>query len=206
MLKKILLTIMVICTFAMSCFAKVMPLKLEKLIQYSDYIVIGKVTKVYSIEKEEIAELEISRVVKGKTSLTYLFFYASKTWTCDVSNAEDGESGIYFLQQSYKPKNPSKDQLDFLQKINPITQGAPLFFITHSGYGRMVSKPFEEKEYVQSLYDMVLFPSTINVLRHSESEFPYKDFALITIDDVVNFVEKYQNTRQKVVKKQREQR
>lgn len=168
-------------------------IELDKLIHYSDYIVVGAVTKIHLLEKKQIAELEVSRVVKGKTNLTRLFFYASPTWTCDTSNANEGETGVYFLE-SYESDSPLKTQLDIqqdsLREIDTITNGEPFFFITYSGRGRIVSKSFEGKEYLQTFHNMVLFPSTIKVLKQPHPEYSSLYYTLTTVDEVLNFIEK----------------
>lgn len=109
------------------CFAKVMQVPIETVLKDSDVVATGKVTKVMEYpaasnqEDIKIAEFEIEEVLKGEKNLQRLYFWASPTWTCDISDAKDGERLLLILKKS------DRRYLEF----------SPLFYIAQSGGGRM---------------------------------------------------------------------
>ena len=186
MARRIALLIIALFIFATPCLADAGSMTLEDMIQRSKYIVLGKVTKVEMVGDVKLAELEVLRSLKGDPGSTKLYYWASPTWMCDVSNATLNEKGIYFLWDAEVSK-ASKQHLRFLQRAHPFTKGATIYLLQHSGRGRLRPLYMDGAEYlyVHKLSD-VIFPSSIEIVRRPEPKDP--DLGLVRLDDVLAFI------------------
>ena len=118
--------------------ASVGTMSLADMIKYSDCIVVGRVVRT-KINGKNIAEIAVSQNLKGDSSLRRVRFSSAPLWACDVSAAEENEQGLFFLQ-----KDPMGDPA--LRALPPgESDGVPLFFLAHSGRGRIIIQHLEAK-------------------------------------------------------------
>lgn len=156
---------------SMTGFSKAASEKLITVIKRSDLITLGRVSSVTTVNGHRVAKLQIEGVLKGNSNLREVLFLASPTWTCDISDAQTGEHGLYFLSL---PKNDS----EFPTQHN----GQPVYLIQHSGYGRMLSTG-EGKFRLTSLIDLPeRFPKEEGRTQNNES------FTLIAGIDVARLI------------------
>ena len=116
-----------------------MPIKLESLIRESDFIVIGKVVRVTLVGDVEIAEVKVVRTLKGDPTVTRLYYWATPLWGCDVSGATENEAALFLLSKANLGSLPplAANQPEFTKRPWNFTQGAPFFFLSGAGRGRM---------------------------------------------------------------------
>ncbi|MEP7338037.1 MAG: hypothetical protein ABI977_09865 [Acidobacteriota bacterium] len=153
--------------------------KLTDVIKRSDLITMGSVSGITAVNGYRVATLRIEAVLKGNTAIREVRFLASPTWTCDISDAQPGERGLYFLSL------PNKET-EFPSQYN----GQPIYLIQHSGYGRMLTVG-EGKFRLTSLIDLPeAFPKEEGRSENNER------FTLIATKDVVRLIRQV-NTTQK---------
>ncbi len=135
-----LITFLCLCAILISWPAEAMVglVSLETLIATSDSIVVAQVVRVsgpprYS-GRERVATAQVLRSLKGPLAGSFRFL-ASPSWTCDLSDAIDGEVVLLFLNR--------RDSTSFV--------------IAHSGHGRMPLRRVAGKTYV------TLFTNTVGL-------------------------------------------
>ncbi|MGH9968078.1 MAG: hypothetical protein ACREBG_09635 [Pyrinomonadaceae bacterium] len=167
------------------CFADAGTMKLEDMIQRSQYIVLGKVSAVKVVDGVKLAQIEVTRTLKGDPGITRLYYWASPSWVCDVSDAKVLEEGIYFLWYPEVSK-PSKEYLRLLKRAHPFLQGATVADLVHSGRGRLRPRYIDSERYLYvHKYSDVIFPVSIGIVRRSPED---PDFGLVRLDDVLSFI------------------
>ncbi len=120
--------------------AKVAAVAFKDLVAGSEVIVVAQVTKVEAGGKDQdVATARVIEVWKGSPGAVVRYL-ASPTWTCDISDAKEGERIVLFLAKS-------KD--------------SPLLTIAHSGRGRMPLREVEGKSYATLwTIDVILLDGT----------------------------------------------
>jgi len=189
MAKRFILMCVALLSLTATSFASVRPMRLEELTQSSDYIVVGKVTKTRIIDGQKIAELHVTRTLKGNPSVTRLYFSASPGWACDVSDARLHETGLFFLESGDIP-NPDEEDLRSIKKVEKFTGGAPFFYISFSGRGRKVFKRVGGKEYVYVWRrGELIYPESLEfALRPDPKD---ADLGLVHVDDLLALINSY---------------
>ena len=136
-----LLTVLCLCAIVVSRPTEAMVglVSLEKLIATSDAIVVAQVVRVSGPPRhsgrERIATAQVLRSFKSPLDGSFRFL-ASPTWTCDLSDAVDGEVVLLFLNR----------------------RDASSFAIAHSGHGRMPLRRVAGKTYVTLFTNTVRLP------------------------------------------------
>ncbi len=159
--KRIIYSILVMILLISYCFAKARQMPLETVLKESDVVVTGKVTKVMEYPdisnrgNIKIAEVEIEEVLKGEKNLQRLYFLASPTWTCDISDAKDGERLLLIL------RNANRRYLEF----------SPLFYIAQSGGGRI-----QIEHDLISLNHYLIYPQNIESISERKNHVDYVDY------------------------------
>src|SRR5262249_53707456 len=132
-----ILVVSVLITFPTVVSAKVAEIPLKKLVAQSDLIILAKVSKIEDGPAEiktqddrvfprvKVATAQVIETWKG-TPLREVRFVASPLWTCDISDAEEGERVVLFLESR---------------------KGSPIPTIAHSGRGRMPLREVKGKLY-----------------------------------------------------------
>jgi hypothetical protein len=147
-IQKTIAGLLILILLPISAFAKVASWPLKEAIKYSGVIVIGKVTKVMECYQDsvlgnlKIAELEVTQTVKSKSYIKHLYFWASPSWACDVSNAHDGETLLLLLEPDYSRLSETSDFLKETPTLAKILrqymQDRPIYNIAQSGGGKML--------------------------------------------------------------------
>lgn len=169
--KAVLLSALLSIGLSHTALSRVAGAKLTDIIKRSDFIVIGTVSEVTEINGYRVAKLQVEVALKGETQTRELFFLASPTWACDVSNAKTGEHGLYFLSLPAKSA-----QLPALQNNQPIT------LIQHFGYGRLLSGGQGKYRISSMIYLPEGFP--VEELRPSSNE----RLTLISVKDIAKLI------------------
>ena len=188
MLRRLPLTILMALAAASTCFAEAGTMTLKDMIRRSEYVVLGKVSRVEVVDGVKLAEIEVGRTLKGDPGVTRLYYWASPQWMCDVSNAEVGEEGLYFLWNLEKElSKPSEAHLQFLEEARPFTQGARVYMLEHSGRGRLRPKYIDGRGYLYTHKEGdVIFPSSIKVVKRPDPQDP--GLGLVLLEDVLSFI------------------
>jgi hypothetical protein len=120
---------------ASQLFAEVGATKLSDLVVNCDLIVVATVESVSSpLIGKRYAKAKVAEVWKGTKTET-VEFLASPTWTCDISEAKNGETVLLFLTRSVKSRS---------------------YAIAHAGRGRMPVRAVNGKTYATFWADVVL--------------------------------------------------
>jgi hypothetical protein len=136
---------------------KVIRASLSDLVGAADQIVIGRVVAVDLVEGVKIATFEVEAILKG-AELGHLYFLASPTWACDITDAELGEHVLLFLvKHTFGPRpefaftEPPGLRTDVFKAEMSSRSGIDQFFeISWSGRGRMQLTVRDGIEYVQA--------------------------------------------------------
>lgn len=120
-----LVAILAACAVASQAFAKVASISFEQLVQSSDIIVVAKVKSVGHLIDKRYAEATVVEVWKG-TPAERVEFLAAPTWTCDISEAIEGETVLLFLTKGGDSGS---------------------YAIAHSGRGRLPLRTVDGKSY-----------------------------------------------------------
>ena|SRR5881296_3222004 len=103
---------------------------LHELTTSSDVIVLGIVVDLNPVADDMVATAQVSEAWKGSVGPT-IKFHARRTWPCDITHANVGETAILFLTR--------RDSTD------PMT-------LANWGRGRLVVKTIDEVPYVGDRY------------------------------------------------------
>ena len=157
--------------------AKILPPTLIDLIKYSDCIAEGKVTSIFEVGEVRIARLEVTRIHKGNRSIKTLHIWASKTWACDIGDAQLNESGMYFLTL-VNTRESNKGRPELAEELNKVLAGDRLYAITWSGYGRLINHSDGRLQVNES----VRFPRSVSIKYVRSGE--YSSVALADAQDI----------------------
>lgn len=162
---KLPLILLVLLLTTAQLFAKVAYISLETLIEQSESIVVAKVEKVSKpLFGKRYAKAKVTEVWKG-SRIENLEFLASRTWTCDISSAEKGETALLFLTKGKESRS---------------------HLIAHSGRGRMPQQVVRDKLCVRYWGDLQL-PEEIMVVDTSGE---YAWIRYVEISALKNFVKR----------------
>jgi hypothetical protein len=181
-IRNLFLAHVAVIAFASTCFAEAGTMSLPEMIKSSDLIVTGRVVNA-KVGGKSIAELEISRTLKGNPSLKRVRFVAAPIWACDVSAAEEDETGLFFLRRNFTD-DPSERALPQSE-----SDGVPLFFITHSGRGRMIFRHLDGEDFVYAhKRGEVKFPDSLRFARYPKPE--DRELGLVRLADILSYIKK----------------
>lgn len=171
-----------VIAFTATCFAEAGTMSLAEMIKSSDLIVTGRVVNA-KVGGKSIAELEITQTLKGKPFLRRVRFVAAPIWACDVSATEENEAGLFFLRRNFTD-DPSERALPQSE-----SDGVPLFFITHSGRGRMIFQHIDGEDFVYAhKRGEVKFPDSLRFAQYPKPE--DHDLGLVRLADVLSYIKK----------------
>lgn len=163
-------------------FADAGTMTLADMIKYSDCIVVGRVVNA-KVDGKHVAELGVTQVLKGDRSLKRVRFYAAPLWVCDISRAEENETGLFFLRRNFID-DPTENALSRSDR-----DGEPIFFITHSGRGRIIFLHLDGQDFVHAFKaGEVKFPGSLRYARYPNAA--NRNLGLITLVDVLSYVRK----------------
>jgi hypothetical protein len=147
--------------------ASVAPTTLAELSKRAKLIAVGRVLAIHEPVGSRVAEVEILQVVKGPLDASRVFVFAQPTWTCDIADAKDGETALFFLADD----TALKESRRFWRALNRIRGEAPLFTIEWSGRGRMPIRVLDGAEFVTLWTADVQLPPDLSTVDGPEPEF-----------------------------------
>ena len=185
-LRLITLVVLVVSS-AVACSAEVGPMPLDEMTQRSWYIVLARVSRVAVVDDVKLAELEVSCVLKGDANVAHLYYWASPGLACDVSDAEAGEEGLYFLWYPDSDVPRSKEHLSFLERAHSFTQGERVYLLEHWGRGRLLPEVVDGESFLYAhKHGEVMFPTTLEIIDSPDPTEP--DLGLVRLYDVLSFI------------------
>lgn len=93
-MRTLLLALIIALLTATSLFAMIAPVPLDGLAQYSTVIVVARVVSVSKpIIGQRYAKAKVTEVWKGAPT-GRVKFLASPTWTCDISDGQEGRDSF----------------------------------------------------------------------------------------------------------------
>jgi hypothetical protein len=165
-------------------------MKLKDMARRSAFIVMGRISRIELVDGVKLAEIEVVRTLKGNPGVTRLYYWASPTWLCDVSDGEVGEEGLYFLWNLDKHLSKlNQAHRQFLKKARNFTQGATIHLLEHSGRGRFKPKYIDGEGYLYvHKHGDVIFPSSIKVVQRPDPK--NTNLGLVRLEDVFSYIAK----------------
>lgn len=140
--------------------AKVPSVSVAELARQADCIALARVDGVRTIDGLKVAKVALRKVWKGSFRGGNVYIVAEPRWTCDTGTAMPGETVLLFLQRA---KHPVVDR-GFWRKPPVHVRLSPLFFIAHSGRGRMPLRVVGGKTYVTLWTSDVTLPSHVKTI------------------------------------------
>lgn len=138
--------------------------RFDDLAKGSDIIVVAKIQSVRKpIFGKHYAKAKVIEVWKGKQTET-VEFLASPTWTCDISEAKEGETVLLFLVKSDKSRS---------------------YVIARSGRGRMPLRDVNDKTYA-TFWPEVILPADTSTVDGPEPRWKFiRSVEVTTLRDLV---------------------
>ncbi len=161
--------------------AKVRNIRLRELIKQSDYVLLARVSWVVRFDGLHVAMADPIDVFKGEPRLEPIYFVADSTWTCDTSTAVRGETALLFLTKA------KSQRVDLIGRKPAKVKANPLYFISHSGRGRMPLKTIDGWPCV-NVQSEVLLPASVQPIPRPIR--PYIPGRWVPQTDVVTYVSK----------------
>jgi hypothetical protein len=168
----IFLLAVLITPVAVSSVAKA---TLEGLAESADAIVIVKVDRIEERDALKWANATVTKVLKG-TAGERLTFLAQPTWTCDISEANEGEEALLFLERA--------SSADWMMVEKPKKLPRNSFLIAWSGRGRMPVRQFRGTKFA-TFWDVTV-PGALLATGAAKAEFGEGRAA--PLDRVVRFL------------------
>ena len=155
---------------ASSSTAEIGPITLKELVANSDIIVIGRVTRIFPIKGVDVAQVQISTQLKGR-SLPSIYILNVPTWTCDITRADSGETDVFFLHPYKFSRHPTasagaersmsfQEPIGFKKKVWQ-TIGKDFFQVGHAGRGQMPLRTVDGVEFATVWTGDVLLPDQL---------------------------------------------
>src|SRR5215217_3535256 len=144
--------------------AKVGSILLDEMIDASDVVVVARVdavSRTFLSFGQRYARAQVLEVWKGEPG-PEVQFLASPTWTCDISDAESGETAVLFLKRS-----------------------GSNYVIAQSGRGRLPIREIEGQLY-GTIWPEVRLPAGARTLPGPEPEFTF--IQSVAVDYLRTFV------------------
>lgn len=147
---------------------------MDELTRHATMIALGRVSEIMTVGGVRIAHLRVDRTLKGEPQ-TDVYFVAEPSWSCDISDAREGESGLYFFtthrfserpQPAPEPPPPGferesfggyEEVVGFREEIEALGGGGPLYDLTNSGCGRLVERSIDGVDHYE--YSHVWIPA-----------------------------------------------
>ncbi len=170
----------------------------EELTLTTDVVCVGRVLRVLELERTEediehnrariraqgaeegvfdrwrldgevrLAEVEVSRVLHGDASLRRIHYLAEGTWTCDVSDANPGETALFFLDRS---RGLAEESPALLARATSQGVAQPFYQLAHSGHGRMPLRDVGGRAYATVWTKAVALPEGVETIDGPEPEY-----------------------------------
>jgi hypothetical protein len=137
---------------------------LKQMVQRSDYVVVGKVNKIFETGRTKIAQVDVYQALKGKEQKKVLYFRA-KPGICDVSGAKEGETGIYFLKFAPPYEESVRRFAEETGETLPDSMNNNLCYLVNAGQGRLIVDQIDGRTYIlTSEYGNKKFPKSLKIV------------------------------------------
>ena len=163
--------------------ANVRGLSLPELVELSDRIVLGTVSRLHRVSGLLIAEVAVSETLKGAPLVPTVYFLAQPTWICDVTEAEAGETALLFLTssdgsvelQELPPGDGDfkKAPRGFRKKLDRLRGEAPFFLVTQAGRGHMPLRMVGDQQLATVWTGDVRLPAGVATFPGPEPEYSF---------------------------------
>jgi hypothetical protein len=177
-------------------FPRVAPTTLRELTGSAKLIVIGKVTSVTDVKGLKVAEVHITKTLKGAPQ-EVVYYLAQPTWTCDITAATVGEETLFFFEKyrfdphpasmayvrsagaagSYTveagatPVGAFKEPVGFRETITAIVGSSPFWQVSWSGRGQMPLRNVRNAKYVTLWIGDVQLPAEMSTISGPQREY-----------------------------------
>jgi hypothetical protein len=179
-----------------ACQSKVAPTSLESLTIRADLIVIGRVARLVTVKGIQVAEVQVTRTIKG-SSRQSVYYLAQPTWICDITSGTVGEDTLFFFNEyAFDPEPASmgfvrstgsagrytveggavfsgefKEPVGFREEIRTLTGPAPFFQVAWSGRGQMPIREVHATKYLTLWVGDVVLPAYIPTISGPNREY-----------------------------------
>jgi len=161
-----LVVLLLVLCFQNDARGRVASISFDSLVDKADILVVAKVLRVSGVDGHQVAYARVVELWKGKVEAQEIRFLAEGTWTCDTSSATEGEEALLFL---VKPDAVSALPFPGRQKLVTFTDDHDVFFIAHSGRGRLPIFKSQGQKWVSEPSDIMDLPEGMKTLE-SETE------------------------------------
>ena len=195
------------------CFPRVAPTTLRELNGRAKLIVIGTVTSVRDVKGLKVAEVRVTKTLKGNPQ-ELVYYLAQPTWTCDITSANVGEETLFFFEKyrfdpypasityvksggaagSYTvedgatPAGAFKEPIGFREAITAIVGSSPFWQVSWSGRGQMPLRNVGDRKYVTVWTDDVRLPADMSTISGPQRK--YAGFIRSApLSQVLNFIQ-----------------
>jgi hypothetical protein len=177
-----------------------------ELTAVAEFVVLAKTQAVIEVDGVRVARASVEQGIKGELAGD-IFFLAQGTWTCDIADAEVGETDLLFLKRyeyqstSQRQEDPDeeptigtfKEPLHFKAKITRATGTSRLFQVAWAGRGQMPVRVVDNTTYVTIWTDDVQLPTSVETIDGPDAE--YADFIRSApLDHIMFLVRRYLTT------------
>jgi hypothetical protein len=176
--KLAIISIALLLLLAPNCAAEILQMKLDQMIKYADFIIVGKV-----LHKDGyIANIVVHQILKGSKKLRNLSISLKPMATCDTSNIAENEIVLLFL-------NVNSELTKSKKKIKDFNSDSDNLLITNYGQGKMIIHQINGVNYFYIYYPDVtpiLYPKNIKIKKNEFLDEP--NIGLMKVDDLVSYI------------------
>lgn len=199
-------------------FPRVAPTSLQELTVRAKLIVIGQVATVRDVQGLKVAEVRITRTIKGAPQQV-VYYLAQPTWICDTTGATVGEETLFFFEKyrfdphpasmayvksagaadSYTVENGAtpagafKEPTGFREALTAIVGSSPFWQVSWSGRGQMPFRNVGNAKYVTLWISDVRLPTDMPTISGPQRE--YSSFIRsVPLPLMLNFIQQQVST------------
>jgi hypothetical protein len=198
--------------FTGESFPRVAPTTLRELTGNATLIVVGKVTNVRDVKGLKVAEVRITKTLKG-TPQSAVYYLAQPTWICDTTGATVGEETLFFFEKyrfdahpasmayvksagpagSYTiedgatPAGAFKEPIGFREALTAMLGGAPFWQVSWSGRGQMPLRNVRDAKYATLWISDVRLPAEMSTITGPQREYSFIRSA--PLSQVLDFIQ-----------------
>ena len=205
--------------FSGECFPTVLPTTLRELTDSAKLIVIGRVTNVRDVKGLKVAEVRVTKTLKGSPQ-ELVYYLAQPTWICDITSANVGQetlfffgkyrfdphpasmayvkstgtAGSYTIEDGATPAGAFKEPIGFQEAITAIVGSSPFWQVAWSGRGQMPLRHVSDEKYVTVWTGDVQLPTDMSTISGPQRK--YSGFIRsVSLLQMLNFIQSTKSIR-----------